>query len=343
MRILDRYFLVELWLIFWAVLIVLILVTFGTQASELLLLAMQGRVAPGLLGILLVLKVPPALNVVLPLSVLLTTLLTFGRLYQDQEMVVLQSCGVPPKYFKKLVLLFAAPLMLFAFLNSAWLAPASEHKARIMLTEAQTQQPFAAIQSGRFNPLGQGGVFYLAERDEQGWMFDLWLRYPLDKGWVSISAPEGHFKWVEGRLALVLKNAWVLEDIDQPEVKVRHFHEFEGFVPALDIRAPAPSVKEMTIEQLWIQSAPKAQVMLQQQLLVPVSVLVMALVGLVMSRTRPREGRFARVFLALVVYVVYTQLILMFSDKMLHESTQWRWALWLLPLIFLGWAMRRRL
>ncbi len=343
MRILDRYLLLELWKTFFAVLMVLILVIFGTQASELLVLAMQGRIAPDLLGVLLLLKVPPALNVVLPLSILLASLLTFGRLYQDQEMVVLQSCGVSSGYFKRQVLIFALPVVVFALVNSTWLAPSSERQARVLLTEVQTKQPFAAIQPGRFNPLGQGGVFYLSERDAQGVMYDLWLRYPVERHWVSISAPEGRFKWIEGRLALALKDAWVLEGVDQPEVKVRHFETFEGFVPALDIRAPAPSVREQTLDVLWAQPSPKAQAMLHQQLLAPISVLVMALVGLVMSRTRPREGRFAKVFLALVVYVLYTQLVMLFLDKMIHESVQWRWALWLVPVGFLVWAVRRRL
>ncbi|HID01014.1 MAG TPA: LptF/LptG family permease, partial [Piscirickettsiaceae bacterium] len=79
MRILDRYLLAELFQVWVAVLLVLLLITFGTQASELLTEAVQGSVSPALVGHLLLLKLPPALEVVVPLVMLLAALLTFGR------------------------------------------------------------------------------------------------------------------------------------------------------------------------------------------------------------------------------------------------------------------------
>ncbi len=346
MRILDRTLYAELAQVWLAVLLVLLLITFGTQASELLAEAVKGSVSPALVGQLLLLKVPPALEVVLPLVMLLAALLTFGRWYQDQEMVVLYSCGVPPRYFQRRVVLFALPVALLTLLNAGWLAPWSLAQSRLLLTEAQGNLGMAALQPGRFNPLGQGGVFYMAERHEDGRMQQVWLRYPTPQGELVLSAPKGGFEWVDGRLALVLEDAWAVQGIEQPRagVTVRHFGRFEGFVPELDVRRPVPSLKEQSLPSLWPQPQPQAKALLHQKLIAPVSVLVMALMGLALSRTRPREGRFARVFWALLLYVIYMQLITTFQDRVHHGDLHWVWGMWVVPLAYLAWLLwpRRR-
>ena len=346
MRILDRYLLAELFQVWVAVLLVLLLITFGTQASELLTEAVQGSVSPTLVGHLLLLKLPPALEVVVPLVMLLAALLTFGRWYQDREMVVLYSCGISPAYLQRRVALFALPVALLVLFNAGWLAPWSEEKSRLMLTEAQRSLGLATLQPGRFNPLGQGGVFYMAERGEDWRMQQVWLRYPTPEGELVLSAPQGGFEWVDGRLALVLQDAWSVQGLDQPEtgVTVRHFQRFEGFVPQLSMSLPQRGLKELTLPELFNKDTPQAHALLHQKLIAPVSVLVMALMGLVLSRTGPREGRFARVFWALLLYVLYVQLLTTFQDRIRQGELIWVWGMWAVPLGYLFWLLwpRRR-
>ena len=341
MRILDRYLAVELWQTFAAVLVVLLLITFGTQVSELLALAAQGRIAPDLVGKLLLLKIPPALEVVLPLVVLLATQLTFGRLYQDQEMVVLASCGVPPGYFRMQVIKFAVPIMVAALVVSVWLIPWAQQQSRLLLMAQQQHSPLVAFQPGRFNDLGGQGVFYAARQDEKGQLHDLWLQYQSPKGSVQMSAPQGHFQWVGDRLALVLENAWSVQGYRPGEtvVTVRHLARFEGFVPHMSVQAPRPTRQEKTLPQLWSSPHPPDRALLHQRLIVPLSVWVMALLGLQLAKTRPREGRFARFFVALLIYVLYVQLLTAFQDRVAHGDTVWIAGMWAVPLSFLLWLL----
>ncbi len=341
LRILDRYLAGELWQTFAAVLLVLLLITFGTQVSELLALAAQGRIAPALVGKLLLLKIPPALEVVLPLVVLLASQLTFGRLYQDQEMVVLASCGVPPGYFRRQVFKFAVPLMLLAGAISTWLAPWSQQQSRLLLMAQQQKSPLAAFQPGRFNDLGGEGVFYAARQDADGTLHDLWLQVQTPEGSVQMSAPRGRFAWIGDRLALVLEEAWSVQGYRPGEtvVTVRHMARFEGFVPHLSVRANPPSRFEKTVSQLWHSGEAPDRALLHQHMIVPLSVLVMALLGLKLSRTRPREGRFGRFFAALVVYVFYVQLLTAFQDRVAHGDSVWLAGMWAVPLGFLLWLL----
>ena len=335
MRILDRHPFGKLLRTWLAVLVVLVLIIFGTQIGELLQKAVQGGMPPGLLGQQLLYRVPPALEVVLPVTMLLGVLLTFGRWYQDQEMVVWHSCGVGLDVFKRRVVLFALPVAVLTLLNSGWLAPWSAEQARVSLAEARIKTPFAAVRPGRFNPLGDEGVFYVARQRQDGELIDVWARYPAGGGMLTLSAPHGRFIWLNERLALQLDDAWALSWQADQGVTLRHFDRFEGFVPHLSLPMPAPSLRERTLPHLWTAQDGPARALLHQKLTAPLSVVVMALLGLVISRTRPREGRFSRVFYALLLYVVYFQLMTLFQERIHQGEPLWAAALWGLPLAVL--------
>ncbi|WP_294945381.1 LPS export ABC transporter permease LptF [Sulfurivirga sp.] len=345
MRILDRHLFSELTLTWLAVALVLVLIIFGTQVGQLLQMAVQGGLPPSLLGLQLLYRLPPALEVVLPVTVLLGVLLTFGRWYQDQEMVVWHSCGVGLDAFRRRVLLFALPIAALTLFNDGWLAPLSTQKARLSLVHAKATAPFAAVRPGRFNPLGEAGVFYAAALTRDGQLRQVWLRYPLSTQELVVTAPRGRLVTRGERVAVQLDDAWALSRQADGTTTLRHFERFEGFVPQLSARMPRRSDREMTLPQLWKNPAPPAQALLHQKLTAPLTVVAMALLGLAASRTRPREGRFARVFYALLVYVLYFQLMTLFQDRVHHGDTRWVVALWALPaaaiVVLWQWGRRR--
>ncbi len=79
--------------------------------------------------------------------------------------------------------------------------------------------------------------------------------------------------------------------------------------------------------------------MFQWRLVTPFSILVLGLLGLKMSRSGPREGRFGKVFFALVLYVVYNQLLVTFKEAIANESLPTTIGLWPVPVLFLAYAL----
>jgi len=144
LRILNKYLYKELYSTFFAVLAVLLLITFGTEATKLLAIAVEGKIPASILFQVLLLKIPPALEIILPLVALLSVMLAMGRLYQDQEMVVLNSCGISPHYFQKRVLWFLLPLAVLTGWISLVVTPWSFQQERALISQAQATSPLAA-------------------------------------------------------------------------------------------------------------------------------------------------------------------------------------------------------
>ncbi|MBN2866876.1 MAG: LPS export ABC transporter permease LptF [Thiotrichales bacterium] len=343
LRILDTYLYKEWLLTFLAVLLVLLLITFGTEATKLLAIAVEGKLPPNVLLEVLLLKIPPALEVILPLVALLSVMMAIGRLYQDQEMVILSSCGIAPNYFQKRLILFLVPLAFITGGITLVVTPWSFQQERALIVEAQVSSPLAALVPGKFNELPNNqGVFYAQSIEANGDLKSVWARLKTPEQDLLLMAPLGKFEWISGKLALVLMDGHSYQGLTAgPEVTVRAFKRFEGFLPTLQVSPPAPQRFEKSTLELWYSADLKDQALLQWRLVTPLSVVVLGLLALRLSKTGPREGRFAKIFLALVLYVAYNQLLVTAKEATGDGNWPLWLGLWVIPLLFLWFALTK--
>lgn len=343
MRILDKYLLKELAFTFLAVLAVLLLITFGTETTRLLALAVEGKLPAAIVFQVLLLKIPAALEVILPLVALLAVMLAVGRLYQDHEMVVMNSCGIAPRYFQKVLFWFLLPLALLTAWITLYVTPWSYQQEARLIADAQTSAPFAGLVSGKFNTLPNNkGVLYAKQIDADGQMNEVWIQFKEAERDLVLSAPQGRFEWINQRLALVLLNGKSYEGLHTPAggLTVQHFERFEGYLPEIEAAA-TPKTKAVwaPTEVLWASGTTEDWVLLQWRVAVPVSVVVLGLLGLRLSKTGPREGRFAKLFIAIVLYVIYNQLLVTLRDGVGNGGIPLAVGLWPVPLAFLLYAL----
>ena len=337
MRILDKYLYKELAFTLLAVLAVLLLVSFGTETTRVLTMAIDGKLPGNLVFKVLMLKIPAALEVILPLAVLLAVMLAIGRLYQDQEMVVFRSCGIPERYFQKQVAIFLVPWVLITGFITLWLTPWAAQMERHVISHAQVNAPIAGLVAGRFNSLpNDNGVLYARDIQSSGAMSEVWIRLGESRGHAIFSAPQGNFELIEGRLALVLLKGYSYDGLAQAdELIVQQFERLALFLPELSPSQSRLRNRELSSEELWRSDSAAHQALLQWRVVLPLSILVLGLVALKLSKTKPRQGRFAKIFIAIILYVVYIQLLTTTENALSKERLSLWVGLWWIPLVFL--------
>jgi lipopolysaccharide export system permease protein len=342
LRILDKYLLKELLATFFAVLTVLLLITFGTEATKLLAMAVQGQLPAAIVMQVLLLKIPPALEVIMPLVALLSVMLAVGRLYQDQEMVVLNSCGVSPRYFQKIIVIFLVPLVLLTAWITLYVSPWSYTAERNLMSQAQVVAPVAGLVPGKFNSIpGGNGVIYAKSIEKSGQMQGVWIQYQSAEQDVVLSAPQGRFEWVNERVVLVLENGYSYQNLHRQDqaLVVQQFARFEGFLPELSATPSKPQKYEVATATLWGSDSLEHQALLQWRLVTPLGLIVLGLLGLKLSKTGPRQGRFAKILLALVLYIIYNQFLVVGRDAVADGVWPVWLGLWPIPLIYLLLAL----
>lgn len=345
LRIIDRMLLRELILTFLAVISVLLLITYGGEATKLLGRALDGRVPVNLVGQLLFLKLPDVLGMILPLSAMIAVVLTFGRLYQDQEMVVLSSSGLSPNYFRKLLLWFLIPLTLIAYLLLNYVDPLARQYEKQMVANNEAISPIAALQAGKFNSLPNNkGVLYAKTIRSDGTLEDVWIKYQDGNNDLILMAPKGQFVRNKQQITLRLYQGWRYQNIHSAvtndkalakPIEVQSFETFEGVLPELSVTEAKLRQKDLFTWQLFGSESLRVQAEVQWRLNMPLGIIALGMIGLLLSRAGPRQGRFASMFAAIVVFLAFNQAIVAGENALAKGDWPAHFGLWPITLLFL--------
>ena len=106
-----------------AVTSVLLFVVLTGRFVQYLAEAIAGEKAPDVLLLLMLYRIPEFLLVIVPLAFFLAIILAFGRMYGDNEMVVLMSAGYSQGRLLMNVMGIAALITVFMAVLALYLAP----------------------------------------------------------------------------------------------------------------------------------------------------------------------------------------------------------------------------
>jgi lipopolysaccharide export system permease protein len=312
MRLLTTYIARELLVSFVAVLGVLLLVILGGEVARLLTEALEGRLSPDLVAKLVLLKIPMAMEILLPLSTLLSVMLTFGRLYHDREMEVLAASGVGSRYFLQLIVMLGLIVGLLAGWSSFFASPWAMQQERQLLAEGQLRVQIKALIGGRFTPLSSSnGVFYAEKVTSDGKLSEVFIQLrPTERPDMLLTAPRGHFALDNNRTVLILEQGQLTEGaLGSERLVVESFDKISVWLPDWQVKLSALEVEAMDSLTLWQgRDNPRMMAHLQWRVFIGFSVLMMALMGWQLSKVGPRQGRYSRMAWGLGFYLVFTQL-----------------------------------
>jgi lipopolysaccharide export system permease protein len=314
MPVLDRYLLRELTHAFLAVLLVLALVSLGGLLADLLSKIARGKLPASLLLAQLGLRVVDALPLLLPLSLFLSVLLTFGRLYRDSEMAVLAAAGVGPRRLLRPVALIALPLAVLVGLCSLWFAPQALRVSKSMIDAANRSLLVAGLEPGRFVELpGRHSVVYLAEMTPDGSRFErLFVHAERDGRIDVVTAHAGElFRESQGEERyLSLSDGFRVEGtIGQDDWRMMRFERNDIRVPDAEPDASGSEAQRLPTPALIGNREPEARAELHWRMGSPLAALVLVLLALPLARTPPRASRHGQLLLALLAYILCLNLL----------------------------------
>jgi lipopolysaccharide export system permease protein len=316
LRIIDRYLLSELAMSFFASALLLLLVTLGGVVADLVGKIARGRVPADLMLALIGLRIVDALTILLPLAVFLAVLLAFGRLYRDSEMAVFAASGLNITGLLRPLLLLALPTMIVLAAISFWLAPASVRMSQTLQQEASRSLIVAGLEPGHFVDMpNRNGVIYVANMSPDGTHFDHFFVVSEQKNKdgnaeISITTAANGEMYHEadgiGRY-LRLNNGFRVEGVlGQDNFRLLRYERNDPKLPDSDVDGDQDSIKRSAPTSVLLASNdPVQRAELHWRLAAPIEALVLMLLALPLSRTSPREPRFAKLLVGLLTYFIY--------------------------------------
>jgi lipopolysaccharide export system permease protein len=309
----QRYVLREVVQTWLAVTGVLVAILVSNQLSRVLGQAADNQYGRGVVFDLIALGAIMNLSVIVPVGLLLAVVLTLGRMYHDSEMAALQACGFGPARLLAPLFCFTAIIAL----GLGWLAfvqvPRADSQVQALRNSAIKEAQFGQLDAGRFRAFSGGDAVFYAERvDQEGVLHNVFVqRESAGRFEVALADTATYTKTSSGAMHLVtLFNGRRYEGVPgQDDFRVIEFRE-HGIPIATpeDVRGSLdPDTKPTRL--LWGSSDPSDIAQLQFRASTPLMALVLTLVAVPLSKLRPRQGRYARVGFAIIVYFVYSNLL----------------------------------
>ena len=188
---------------------------------------------------------PKLVPLVLPLSVLLASLMTYGSLSENYEFAAMKSTGISLHRAMYTLIIFHLLLGVGCFYFSNHVIPYGELKSYNLRRNLAKLKPTLAIREGIFNDLGQMNIKVSRKYGEdQRFLEDVVIHEntPTKKNNVVIKAKNGELKskTTDSNLQLVLYDGNRYEEIESKELKKnqRYPHakvHFEEYVMNIDL------------------------------------------------------------------------------------------------------------
>ncbi len=313
-RIVDRYLAKETALTIAAVTGVLMLILLSNKFAGLLGDAAAGRLPRETVFTLLGLASIKFFIVVVPVATFLAIMLALGRLYRDSEMTTLMACGIGPMQIYRPLMILALVLAAGLAVLSLQVSPWAERMTHIVNSTGTHNAEVGSFESGRFKVDDDGrGALYAEQVSKDGKdLGKVFMQGPSGDLMAVVIAEKGHRQGTpdqDGSGMLILHDGWRYEGTPgKADYRIVRYDE-HGIV----IEPPKPESgldsydAYPTADLLKLHDLASASEM-QWRLSVPVSVLLLTLLAVPLARTSPRQGRYGKLLIAILVYVIFYNL-----------------------------------
>lgn len=347
-----------------SVILLLLLVT--NQVAYVLRRAADGDVPASVVMELIRLSVGENSVVILPIALMLGILIALGRLYHDSEMAAAQACGLGRVYlYGPALVVTGAAAALCAWIGF-FAGPEAARRTYEIRAEALRTAMTRGLEAGQFRSLGGGAVLYFREQGEDGLLRQVFFQRPLgaddeDKD----AARPGTLEIVVAQTARYALSP----DGDLYTVTLDDGRRYEG-VPGqgswrtlsfneLVVPIPTPATSNYrqradmrTTMQLLEDPTPQNRAELHWRISTVAITVLLGLLAVPIAKLRPRQGRYARVGWGVLLFALYTNLLIAGRTMLERERVpEWLGLWWvhaailLLALGFLyvpGWIHRVR-
>lgn len=335
-----------------AVTLILLVVALTSRFIQYLSQAVAGELASDVLFLLMFYRLPDFLLIILPLALFLGILLAYGRMYADNEMVILISGGFSPKKLLLATLGTSSIVMIVVAVLSLQLAPWGVRNTEQLKQNQDQLTELDLIVAGQFQSFGDGNRVTYAEGIDTSAEGER----ALQNVFVAVSGAEDE----AGNSPRIIVAESARPEIN-PETGARFMRlenvlQYDGVPGALnfsigqfdvqsivlpDATSIEPILEEesLTTRQLIGSDLPEHQAELQWRISTLLLIPIITLIAVPLSKVDPRQGRYSKLVPAACLYAAYFVLLQFSRDMIAAESLPVWIGMWWVHILFIGLAM----
>lgn len=309
----KRFYQRELAILTISIFVVLLAVISTTLMVRLLGMAATGKIATEAVLITLAFSALKYLPILLSLSLYIAVLLALSRSFRDHEMEVWMSSGLSIAEWIKPTLTFATPMILLIAALSLGLSPWAVRKSSDYRQKLMAQEESSAISPGLFKESKAADRVFFVENfsGEHGSATNIFVQTEKNLKLGIISAHQGQLITdAAGNRHLQMQGGRRYEGVPgQREYRIIEFEKYTLLIQPKDPgKEDTPTSGKTTPELLKHPDAGNLAE-LSWRLAAPIGAILMTMLAIPLSFSRPRSGRSINMLMALLAYMIYSNFI----------------------------------
>ena len=277
-----------------------------------------------------------ALEVLIPISLYIAIVMGLGRLYSDYEMDALRSAGVSRARLLRPIVMLAVAVAAIVWVASLVIRPWAYSSIYQLEAQAEASDELSRIKAGQFYHYDdQDRTVYVRSRGRKSdELVGVFVRTRTGDAVEVIASAKGMVREfvtpTEHELRLL--NARILRAERDDFNLLGEFAEFRLSIPAAVVTPPPYKSKSASSVELSGSDNADDRAEFQWRLSTGLSALLLALLAVPLSHSLPRQGRYAKVMIAVGIYAAYY--ILMGVGRTWVEQGTQPTLLWVPALLF---------
>lgn len=342
--ILGRYLLREAGVAWLGVTLVLLAIMVSTRFARFLAQAAAGELPQNLLLQVAALSSLQYLVLLIPVSLLLAVMMALGRLYQDNEIAAMTGCGVSLWALYRPFLLLGVGLAVLTALLAFQIGPWAGRTADYLVKDAVRFIKFNPFEEGHFKSIDDDrAVVFTEQMSASGDQLEnVIAQIRDDKGTSFVTARHGtqSVDTTTGERHIVLDQGFrYVGEPGAAQFDVVQFGKLTANIKPPQFMYSSSKRKIEPTSQLLGTGDPQDRAELEWRIGSPIAVFVLALLAVPLSYIRPRQGRYGKLVIGILAYLVYSQLLGVAQNWVAKGKPMGVAGLWWVHAIMLAWAL----
>lgn len=303
--------------------------------------AANGDIASNAINTLLGFSMLKFLPMLLSLTLFLAVLLTLTRQHRDSEMIIWFSSGQGLYAWIRPILSFTTPVIILIAMLSLLVSPWATNKSSDYKTQLKNQDELASITPGVFKESKHANRVYFIESFNQlgASVNNIFIQSVQHQKLGVIVAKQGHRETMSNHddfLVMVQGRRYE----NTPETAEFSSTTFEKYAVRLEAKetkeVPVTPIQAISSDKLLSQHSPANNAEIQGRISIPISALILVMLAIPLSFVDPRSGRSGNIAMAILIYIIYNNLISITQAWLVQGKLNPMIGLWPVHLLFLS-------
>lgn len=294
-------------------LLVLLGIMIAQRIALYLAFAAQGTIASDAIGALIGFSVVKFLSLLLTLTLFVAVLMTLSRWHRDSEMVVWFTSGQGIYALLKPVLAFAWPILAVITVLSIFITPWVIEKGAVFREQLEARDDYNSLSPGLFKESKNADRVFFVDHFStlNSSARNIFVQSSQHHKLGIVVAKEGKQSTSDnGDTFLTLMNGRRYEGTpNTSEFGTMQFEQYTLRTEPAEAKHEPPSTKSIPTIELLRNRSNENIAELQWRLSIPISAFLLVLLAIPLSFVDPRAGRSANLIMAVLVYLIYNNML----------------------------------